>query len=561
MRLSIGPRFRRQEILCRILIVCSLLLTALAFAPRAFASDAITGELKRQLELDRPPGKLHVACEVIHANADLVSFYQERQFAPVWVGELGPNHLGKALPIQLADSRLHGLNPEDYHLHCINATINRMNSMVSSHKRLDARELADLDIIMTDAFMIYTSHLATGKVDPERLYPLWFSKKEKVNIIAGLNDLMQNGDLAKTIRSFAPSHEQYWQLVEAAHQMEQVIAAGGWPVLPLGRTLRPGDRQPHIVLLRERLQTSGELSKKEPAIEPNFFDEELEIAVKKFQSRHGLAVDGAVGPNTYEELNIPAERRRQQILLNLERWRWLPHNWTDNHIVVNTAAFSLNAHRGKENLSMKVIVGKDYQKTPVFSEKMVYIEINPYWNVPRSIAVKELLPKIKNNPGYLARHNYQIISGDGVINPWQVDWNSVNSRNFRWRIRQRPGPKNALGFIKFMFPNRFNVYMHDTPDRHLFQRARRAFSHGCIRVEKPVEMAVLILRDNPGWTRERIEQAIQAGKRRVINVESDWMVHVLYWTSWVDDYGQLQYCPDIYDRDPVLWQALNKKTE
>jgi len=560
MGLKGSKKLGRKEFLPATFIICFALLTALVFTTWAFAVGGVADELQRQLESDQQPGKLRVGCEFIHANADLKAFYKERQFAPLWVNEQGLNDLGKALPVQLADSRLHGLDPEDYHLHCINDTIIRLNSMQSSQKKLEFKELADLDIIMTDAFMIYASHLATGKVDPENLYPSWFSEKEKANIIAGLNDLLQDHDLAKTIRNFAPSHQQYWLLIDAAQQMEQVTAAGGWPTLPEAKTFRPGDHNPQVALLRQRLQASGELEKNEPAGKPNFYDVELEVAVKKFQSRHGLAVDGAVGPNTREELNIPAERRRQQILLNLERWRWLPHKWTNNYIIVNTAAFSLNAHRGNENLSMRVIVGKDYQKTPVFSEKMRYIEINPYWNVPRSIAVKELLPEIKRNPDYVARHNYQLISRHGQIDPWMVDWDTITTRNFPWRIRQAPGAKNALGHIKFMFPNRFNVYMHDTPDRHLFKRARRAFSHGCIRVEKPLEMALLILQDDPTWTRERLEQLIQIGKRRVINVDSDWMVHILYWTSWVDEYGQLQFCPDIYHRDPVLWQALNKKT-
>lgn len=550
----------RNVLLLTTFIICFALLTALVFTTWASAIGSVAEELQRQLEYDQQPGELRVCSELIRANADLTKFYRERQFAPLWVNEQGLNDLGKALPVQLADSRLHGLDPKDYHLHCINTTIMRIISTMSDQKELEFRELAGLDIMMTDAFMIYASHLATGKVDPERLYPLWFSEREKANIIAGLNDLLQNLDLAKTIRDFAPSHQQYWRLVDAAQQMEQVIAAGGWPTLLEGKTLRPGDRNPQVALLRQRLQASGELSRTELAFEPNFYDVELEVAVKKFQSRHGLAVDGAVGPSTREALNIPAERRRQQILLNLERWRWLPHEWTNNYILVNTAAFSLTARRGNENLSMRVIVGKDYQKTPVFSEKMRYIEINPYWNVPRSIAVKELLPDIKRNPGYLARHNYQLISREGPINPWLVDWDTINSRNFPWRIRQRPGAKNALGHIKFMFPNRFNVYMHDTPDRHLFKRARRAFSHGCIRVEKPVELAFLILQDDSGWTRERVEQLVRIGKRRVINVDSDWMVHVQYWTAWVDEYGQLQFCPDVYDRDPVLWQALNEKT-
>lgn len=537
------------------LLICSCLLPL-----PATAASKVTEVLRQKLGHVVQPRMLWVGCETIHTQEDLVQFYKDRQFAPFWVNEQGLNALGKDLPSQLAEARLHGLDPEDYHLRCINATITELNAISLSPREPTAQALADLDILMTDAFMIYASHLTTGKVDPESLYPLWFSQKEKANIISGMNRLVRSKDLAETIKSFAPSHRQYWDLIDAAQQMESIIAAGGWPMLSQGRTLRPGDRDPRVAMLRYRLKASGDLGSSEPDGQPDKLDETVELAVKKFQLRHGLAVDGVVGPNTLRELNIPAENRRQQILLNLERWRWLPHEWSKNYVIVNTAAFTLSAHRASESLSMRVIVGKDYQKTPVFSEAMRYIEINPYWNVPHSIAVKEMLPKIKRNPGYLANNNYQLLSGGSVINPWHIDWQNISSNNFPGRIRQKPGTRNALGRIKFMFPNRFNVYMHDTPDRHLFQRARRAFSHGCIRVQEPVELALLMLKDDPGWTRERLENAIASGKRRVININSDWMVHILYWTAWVDGLGQLQFCPDIYERDRILWQALNKKT-
>lgn len=539
----------------------SFLVFSFWFGTPSFAADKVAEALQQKLDTAVQQRTLWAGCEVIHTKADLIQFYKDRNFAPVWLNEEGLNDLGNALPAQLAESRLHGLDPEDYHLRCINETITQLNNILLSPKDPSPKRLAELDILMTDAFMIYASQLAAGKVDPECLYPLWFSQEQKANIIAGLNRLLQSRDLPGTIRSFAPSHKQYWSLINAAQQVETIIAQGAWPIMPQGRTLRPGDRDPQVAVLRKRLEASGELKTAQPGIQLDKYDPSVELAVKKFQSRQGLAVDGVVGPNTREALNVPAEQRRQQILLNLERWRWLPHKWNNNYVIVNTAAFTLSAHRGSENLTMRVIVGKDYLKTPVFSKEMRYIEVNPYWNVPHSIAVKEMLPKIKKNPGYLAANNYQLISGGGVINPWHIDWQYVNGNNFPGRLRQMPGPKNALGRIKFMFPNRFNVYMHDTPDRHLFQRARRAFSHGCIRVQKPVELALLILENDPYWTREHLEQVIASGKRRVININSDWVVHILYWTAWVDQYGQLNFCPDIYSRDAVLWAALNKKTK
>lgn len=537
-----------------IMVVHALLLNFAALA----AGDNVAEAIGRRLKNAQPPPQLLLGCEVIHAKDDLIEFYGGRQFAPLWLDEHGLNDLGKALPGQLAESRLQGLSPEDYHLSCINAMVTGLNSRLQQQKPLNPSEMADLDILMTDAFMTYASHLAGGKVDPVSFDRLWFSQKEKVNIMEGLAGLKSEKDLAATIHSFAPANPQYWALIAAAQELEQVIAAGGWPLLPPGRKLRQGDRDPQVPLLRKRLEASGELKPDERGPQADHYDEFLAVAVKKFQLRHGLGVDGVLGDRTRAEINVPAERRRQQILLNLERWRWLPHSWGENYIIVNTAAFSLLAHRGTETLTMRVIVGKDYQKTPIFSEQLRYIELNPYWDVPRSIAVKEMLPAIMRNPGYLASRNYELLSQGTPIDPWGVDWSTVSSSNFPFRIRQRPGAKNALGRIAFMFPNRFAVYMHDTPDRHLFNRARRDLSHGCIRLENPLGLAVMILQDDPAWTQERIEAIIATGKSRIINVKSEWMVHILYWTAWVDDYGQLQFCPDIYDKDATLWAQLNK---
>lgn len=522
------------------------------------ADDAVAEAIGRRLKNAQQLSKLLLGCEVIHAKDDLIEFYAGHRFAPLWLDEHGLNDLGKVLPSRLAESRLHGLDPEDYHLSCINAMITSLNSEPQRQKSTHPGQMADLDILMTDAFMTFASHLGSGKVDPVSLDRLWFSQQNKVNIIEGLDRLRGEKDLAATIRGFAPANPQYWALLEAAQGLESVIAAGGWPLLPPGRKLRPGDRDPQVPLLRKRLAANGESAPDERGAAADRYDELLVAAVRKFQADHGLEADGILGDRTRAELNVPAEQRRRQILLNLERWRWLPHRWGENYIIVNTAAFSLLARRGKETLSMPVIVGKEYQKTPIFSERLRYLELNPYWNVPRSIAVNEMLPAIRKNPGYLGSRNYELLSQGTPIDPWGVDWSTLSAGNFPFRIRQRPGAKNALGRIAFKFPNRFSVYMHDTPDRHLFKRARRDLSHGCIRVENPLGLAVMVLQDNPGWTRERLEARLATGKTAIINVQSEWMVHILYWTAWVDDAGRLRFCPDIYDKDAVLWAHLQK---
>ncbi len=551
----------RYFFLRKILLVCFFLLTGVVFCTRAYADDGIADKIRGKLESVQPPGKLWVGCEIVHANGDLIAFYKEHNFAPVWMNEWGLNDLGRGLPAQLADARLQGLDPDDYHLRCINSGISSLSSSLDIKKQPDMEKLADLDILMTDAFMVYASNLSIGKVDPEQLYPLWFSKKEKTDILVALDKLISTRDLAGTIRSFAPDHEQYWRLVDAARDMQDVIDAGGWPELPDGEDIRPGQRNRQVAMLRRRLRISGELKRRKTVAGPDFYDKVLEIAVKKFQLFHGLEPDGLVGPNTRAELNVSAVQRRDQILLNLERWRWLHHKWEDNYILVNAAAFSLTAHSQDKQISMRVIVGMDLKRTPVFSRKMLYIVINPYWNVPRSIAVEELLPKLQEDPGYAARNDYEVLSGDEEIDPRQIDWDTLNADNFPLRIRQKSGNKNALGRIKFIFPNRFNVYMHDTPYRNLFGLARRDLSHGCIRLQKPFDLALFILQaEDPSWTRERLEQLIKEGQRCVVKIHSDWMVHFLYWTAWVDDQGQLRFSRDIYNRDSVLWEALNTTT-
>jgi murein L,D-transpeptidase YcbB/YkuD len=548
-----------------LLFVLLTLITFFAFPvsiSAALAESRVTEELRGRIGKIEGTATMELDCQAIHAGTDLIQFYKERAYAPIWVDADRLNDLGRALPAYLQAANEHGLDPEDYHFSCMQAMVKNFQTITQNHHSIPARDLADLDILMTDAFLIYASHLSSGKVDPNRLYSQWLSEKNKADVIGGLKDLVKHRDLKATLRRFAPPHQEYWDLMEAGKKLQKTVSAGGWPMFPPGKPLRPGDHDARIPFLRERLRAGGHLLAEDPR-DPDTFDPSLVVAVKKFQALNGLEADAIVGPGTIAALNVPAEKRLQQIYLNMERWRWLPRQWKERDVIVNTASFSLQAWQDQRKvLSMKVIVGKNYQKTPVFSEQMTYLEINPYWNVPRSIATKEFLPEIKRNPGYLTRNHYELLAGwsnpPQAVNPWAVDWSSVSAQNFPYRIRQSPGPWNALGNIKFMFPNSFQVYLHDTPNRYLFKRHHRALSHGCIRVEKPLDLALLVLQDDPAWTRDRIENIIASKKRRIISLPRPWMVHIQYWTAWVDEDGQIHFGQDIYDRDQVLWQALNE---
>jgi murein L,D-transpeptidase YcbB/YkuD len=296
----------------------------------------------------------------------------------------------------------------------------------------------------------------------------------------------------------------------------------------------------------------------------NLFDIPLMTAVAHFQRRHGLKADGVVGRETLGALNIPIRHRIRQIELNLERWRWIPHDLGARHIRVNIADYNLQVvEAGKPVLKMNVVVGRDYRRTPVFSDTLQYLVFNPYWNVPFSIAVKDKLPLIQEDPSYLASHHIRVFAGwkpdAPQVDPATVDWSRLSRANFRYRLRQDPGPHNALGQIKFMFPNPFAVYLHDTSDKGLFSQDVRTFSSGCIRVADPINLAAYVLRGQHPWSKERIQATIESQRRKVVNLQHTLPIHLFYWTAWVAADGTLNFRNDIYQRDIPLDQALKER--
>jgi murein L,D-transpeptidase YcbB/YkuD len=267
-----------------------------------------------------------------------------------------------------------------------------------------------------------------------------------------------------------------------------------------------------------------------------------------------------VGPATLRALNVTAEERARQIEVNLERMRWISGNLGSRYLKVNIADDSLDViEDGRTIMSTSVVVGKPYWHTPVFSDMMTHLVLNPYWNIPQSILKNDLLPKIQRSRGYLAQEGIKVLRGTREINPRRVNWSTADADNFKYLLRQEPGPKNPLGRIKFMFPNNFNVYLHDTPSKNLFSRNVKTFSHGCIRIEKPIYLAEYLLRDDPEWTRGRILAEIETGKRQTVQLPEPVSIHILYLTAWIDKEGILQFRDDVYRRDKSLLEAIRKK--
>jgi murein L,D-transpeptidase YcbB/YkuD len=294
------------------------------------------------------------------------------------------------------------------------------------------------------------------------------------------------------------------------------------------------------------------------------FDEHVEHAVRRFQARHGLRVDGVLGPVTLAALNVSVTQRLQQLRANLERWRWLPRDLGRQHIVVNIARFTLDVVEDAQSvMTMRIIVGTPYRDTPAFSSQINYLVLNPSWNVPLRIAVEDKLPLIRQDPGYLGRNHMKVFQGWGTeareIDPGTINWSKVSAEKFPYRLRQTPGPLNALGQIKFILPNPFDVYLHDTPSRELFNRTIRTFSSGCIRVEKPLELAQYVLRGDPRWRHESLLATIGRRREQTIRVPVPVPVHILYWTAWVEVDGTVHFRNDIYHRDTLVEQALNTR--
>lgn len=334
--------------------------------------------------------------------------------------------------------------------------------------------------------------------------------------------------------------------------------AGGWPRVPDGPTIRPGAADPRLAILAQRLAVSGDLSDDIRPVSTSEYDEVLENAVRRFQERHALEVDGLVGHATLRALNVSTERRIDQIRLNIERMRRLLDGPMGNLLVVNTAAFKAYVVRdGTIVWTAKVIVGETQDETPEFRSEMKYMVFNPSWSIPHSIASEEMLPKIKRDPGFFRTGGYELYDREGKpVDPAAVEWSTVSTGDFPYTLVQRPGPQNQMGELKFMFPNEYAVCMHDTPARALFEKAARAFSHGCIRVQEPRALAEVIL-DPDGWTRQRIDLQIESGETTSVTLSEPLPVYVLYWTAEVDDSGRLRFHPDLYDRDGEAFRAMH----
>jgi L,D-transpeptidase YcbB len=500
-----------------------------------------------------------VGDERLHAASELPRFYRGRGFEPAWVNETGPRPVADSLLWAVEGAILEGLEPTHYHLVRIRDIYADVRRAYITGDRLEPARLVDLDLLLTDAFLIYGSHLANGRVDPTTIHPEWTARRRSVDLVAELDMALATGEVGTVLQALLPVHPGYARLRSALADYRRIAGQGGWPELP-GRTLTPGMRDPAVTLLRQRLRMTGDLGPPARRTREEEFDAGVEEAVRRFQVRHDLEPDGIVRLETSAYLNIPVEYRIRQIERNLERWRWLPQDLGQRHVRVNIAGYEMHVMDGDSVIfHSRVLVGQRYRKTPVFSDRMTYLVLNPTWTIPPGILEEDKLPLIRQDVTYLARNNIRVLGADGrTIDPSTIDFNRLTGRT-GYRFRMEPGPENPLGRVKFMFPNQHHVYLHDTPDHDDFNLTWGAVSSGCIRVERSMDLAELLLADAPGWTRQRIERAAASGpSEQTIPLRQPLPIHILYWTAWVEPDGAVHFRSDIYDRDEPLDEALRQ---
>jgi len=552
-----------SSILRTLPFLCGLWLPVIATTTVVSAqSPGFAAAIESRLGTPDASGELRVQGDEIAAVAVISDFYARRGFAPAWSEPRNVTDLLRAI----RDSADDGLDPADYHF----SRLERLRTTKAlpdtpDFERADF-ERADFEILLTDALVRLGYHLWFGKVDAEQLDPSWNMNRTIPDLDppAEIERALASGDLYQAIEKFKPSYPLYLGLKRELARLNRAALAGGWPSLTAGGKLEVGVQDDRVKALREQLRATGDLASApelEPAAAEPPFDAALADAVRAFQQRMGLATDGKVGPGTLAELNVPVEDRIRQLRINLDRGRVLLHDLPPEFVVVNIAGFEVFFVRGKEIVwQSRAQVGKPYRATPQFRSEITYLVFNPTWTVPPGIVKNDILPAARRDPSSISRRGLKVIDSAGrVISPSSVDWSRFKSGHIPYTLRQDPGPTNALGRVKFMFPNQYSVYLHDTPSRALFDADTRATSAGCVRIERPFELAELLLQDPERWNAAAIARTVARGQLQNVTLKPRVPVLLAYWTAWVDANDRVNFRRDIYGRDAAWGKALDAR--
>ena len=541
--------FRPRDVARVGLLLAGLVGLSVPFAGCAEDEGPLPAQRIRSIVrgIQRPVVRTAVG-DTVRLSDEVAVFYRNRGFEPVWVeGENVLEEADAALEV-IAGAANDGLDPERYKYGAIVRLRQHFDETESDVD--DAAEqtmLGDLDVMLTEGFRRYARDLAMGTLDPDSSGVEWEIER---NVDPGAQPIeaVANGAAPEEVlNALRPITPYYRRLMVALQRYRQVAEAGGWPAAGDVGKVEPGESSAGVARVRARLAASADSVEAALARAgqgaPDRYDEQLVDAVKRFQYRHGLEPDGVIGGATVEAMNVPIEQRILSIRTNLDRWRWLPRDLGQRFILVNVAGQELEVvDNDTVVMAMNVVVGKVGNETPIFSDSLEHIVVNPYWNVPSNIADEELWPIAARDPGYLARNNYEVVSNGG-----------------QRTIRQRPGPDNALGEVKFLFPNSHDVYLHDTPADHLFSQSERAFSHGCVRVEKPRELARLLIDMTTDRDPEYFDELAALDTEKWINVDDEIPVWILYFTAWARPDGVVNFYGDVYSRDENLQEQVDER--
>jgi murein L,D-transpeptidase YcbB/YkuD len=529
-----------------ILAVLILLNLGMARAIAAVDDAAVTQVLQSKVAVNAPSKPAATLRDLAPQQA-LAQFYALRNNAPAWRDSGRVEQLLK----ELDNLRTDGLDPEDYHLVALRERYAQLARSDTS-----AQAIADFDLLASTAYLRSLAHLFRGKVNPKTLDAQWnfaihdMTAADALDIVS---KAITSGDIHAVYERARPQQPFYSRARNGLAQLQLIASNGGWPRFDSPTTLKPGERNPQVINLRKRFFPEADAS-----AASDVYDSALADAVKKFQREQYLDDDGTIGPTTRAALNVSVQQRIDQVRINLERGRWLLHDLPSAFVLVDIAGYKIYFYRdGQPVWQSQVQIGKPYRKTPIFKSAINTITFNPTWTVPPTILRNDVLPKIRKDTGYLARNNMRVLSSNGTeLDPKTINWSNPGNVVIR---QDAGGDHPALGQVVIRFPNEYAVYLHDTPHKELFDNTQRAFSSGCIRVERPFELVELLFNDPEKWNRATMDELVAQEQTRNVSLPKQVPVLIAYWTIDVFKDGDVGFKPDIYNRDPTVLKALNAK--